>query len=130
MKTTLQAMLLLAIVLGWQACGSKSENNADSTTADNVTTPAEDASSTAPTGEDVPNPEEPVATPESTPESSDTYTSRSGKTVYNRVEVQPSYKGGNAAMVEYLKNNLSYPDNATEEGTLKVAFVNELRRCN
>lgn len=50
----------------------------------------------------------------------------SGKTVYNRVEIKPQFKGGTDAMNRYFKDNLKYPQNAENlgwKGTVSVDFV-------
>jgi TonB family protein len=48
--------------------------------------------------------------------------------VFMVVEVAPQFTGGQDAMVEYLKNNISYPDIARKnktEGTVYVSFIIE-----
>lgn len=55
-----------------------------------------------------------------------TYKDASGKTVYRKSEVVPTYPGGEAAMVQYLKDNVKYPQDALDngvEGTVFVEFV-------
>lgn len=55
-----------------------------------------------------------------------TYTDASGRIVYHKVEVQPSYSGGTDELNRYLKENLKYPADAREkshEGTVFVDFV-------
>jgi protein TonB len=54
---------------------------------------------------------------------SNTYTDASGATVYNSAEVQPTFEGGRDAMVDYLRKNLKYPADGSEEGTIEVTFV-------
>lgn len=58
--------------------------------------------------------------------SSLTYKDATGRTVYNRAEVDPAFSGGMDEMRKYLKDNLKYPDAAKEkgfEGTVFVDFV-------
>lgn len=55
-----------------------------------------------------------------------TYIDATGKLVYNKAEIDPSYPGGDDAMRKYLKDNLKYPAEALEkcvEGTVFVEFV-------
>jgi TonB family protein len=57
---------------------------------------------------------------------SSTYTDASGKLVYYKAEVDPSYTGGQDELEKFLKNNLNYPKEAQEnniEGTVFVDFV-------
>lgn len=55
-----------------------------------------------------------------------TYKDPHGKLVYNKAEIDPSYTGGEQAMMKYLSENLKYPKEALDkgiEGTVFVDFV-------
>jgi TonB family protein len=55
-----------------------------------------------------------------------TYKDASGKIVYHKAEVDPSYTGGLDELRNYLKDNLKYPETAREkgyEGTVFVDFI-------
>jgi TonB family protein len=55
-----------------------------------------------------------------------TYKDASGKTVYRKSEVNPSYPGGDAEMIKYFNDNIKYPQEALDkgvEGTVFVEFV-------
>lgn len=55
-----------------------------------------------------------------------TYKDASGKVIYLKAEVDPSYVGGDEAMRDYLHANLKYPEPALQngiEGTVFVDFV-------
>jgi TonB family protein len=57
---------------------------------------------------------------------SPTYTNAKGEIVYNKAEKDPSYDGGNNAMIAYLHDNLQFPKDAQDkqlEGTVFVDFV-------
>ena len=57
---------------------------------------------------------------------SPTYKNASGKVVYYKAEVDPSFNGGEKAMRNYLYDNLKYPQEAQDkevEGTVFVDFV-------
>ncbi len=57
---------------------------------------------------------------------SPTYKDASGKVIYNKAEVDPTFVGGDGAMMTYLKDNLTYPELAQKngvEGTVFVDFV-------
>jgi len=55
-----------------------------------------------------------------------TYKDASGKIVYYKAEVDPSYTGGFDELRKYLRDNLTYPEAAREkgyEGTVFVDFI-------
>jgi protein TonB len=55
-----------------------------------------------------------------------TYKDASGKMVYNKAEIDPSFTGGDDAMMQYLRDNINYPADAREkgiEGTVFIDFV-------
>jgi protein TonB len=55
-----------------------------------------------------------------------TYKDASGKMVYYKVEVDPSYPGGLNELRKYLRDNLTYPEAARDkgyEGTVFVDFI-------
>ena len=55
-----------------------------------------------------------------------TYKDASGKTVYRKSEVNPSYPGGDSEMTKYFNDNIKYPQDALDkgvEGTVFVEFV-------
>jgi periplasmic protein TonB len=55
-----------------------------------------------------------------------TYKDATGRIVYNKAEVDPSYTGGTQEMRKYLEDNLQYPVEARNrgvEGTVFVDFV-------
>ena len=57
---------------------------------------------------------------------SPTYKTSSGKIIYYKAEVDPSFNGGDKAMHDYLVDNLKYPQAAKDkevEGTVFVDFV-------
>lgn len=129
MKTHFIYYLAIALVLVVQACGSKSsESEAPEAGASvNEAVNGAEEQATDATTETAPPAEADAATSATTEGattgSGTTYTDETGATVYNVAEVMPSYKGGNEAMTRWLSSNLSYPSNATEEGTVFVEFV-------
>jgi TonB family protein len=52
-----------------------------------------------------------------------TYEDKKGNTVYNKAEVDPSYEGGNKAMMKYLRENLIFPQSAKDQGLEGFVFV-------
>jgi TonB family protein len=55
-----------------------------------------------------------------------TFKGEDGEVIYNKAEVDPSYIGGNEAMMKYLRDNIKFPKEAEEkgiEGTVFVDFV-------
>ena len=54
------------------------------------------------------------------------YTDAHGNIVFNKAEVDPSFVGGDKAMMKYLNDNIVFPKDAEEkglEGTVYVDFV-------
>ncbi len=54
------------------------------------------------------------------------YTDAQGNVVFNKAEVDPSFVGGDKAMMKYLNDNIVFPKDAEEkglEGTVFVDFV-------
>jgi len=54
---------------------------------------------------------------------SPTYKDASGKTVYRKSEVNPSYPGGDEAMNKYFNENIKYPQDALDKGVEGTVFV-------
>jgi len=52
-----------------------------------------------------------------------TYKDASGKVIYNKAEVDPTFVGGDNAMMEYLRANLTYPEQAQKDGVEGTVFV-------
>ena len=55
-----------------------------------------------------------------------TYLDASGNTVYNHVETEPAFVGGNEALYKYLSENIEYPADsrrAGAEGPVEVSFI-------
>jgi TonB family protein len=52
-----------------------------------------------------------------------TYKDASGKIIYNKAEIDPTFVGGDKAMMEYLRDNLTYPEEAQKNGVEGTVFV-------
>lgn len=52
-----------------------------------------------------------------------TYKDASGKVIYNKAEVDPTYVGGDKEMMAYLRDNLIYPEIAQKNGVEGTVFV-------
>jgi TonB family protein len=52
-----------------------------------------------------------------------TYKDASGKVIYNKAEIDPTFVGGDKAMMEYLRDNLTYPEEAQKNGVEGTVFV-------
>lgn len=52
-----------------------------------------------------------------------TFKDASGRIVYNKAEVDPSFAGGTQEMRLFLQNNLKYPETAKKEGFEGTVFV-------
>jgi Ca-activated chloride channel family protein len=51
------------------------------------------------------------------------YIDAKGNVIYYMAELQPMYKGGDAAMSKYLNDNLEYPEQARKDGSEGTVFV-------
>ena len=131
MKKIFNILFLSSALMAIQACESKSEKTNDETTA--VATPAEEE--TVPT---VAEKRAKIAKQKAEREEmrkiafeerikvSHTYTDKNGVLVYHKAEIDPSFDGGNKAMMNFLRDNLQFPESAKEkgiEGTVFVDFV-------
>ena len=46
-----------------------------------------------------------------------------GDALYHYVDVMPEFPGGNAALYEFIKQNLTYPKSAKEQGIEGIVYV-------
>ena len=130
MKKTLSILALAVSLVAIQSCGSKKENKED-----NVATETPVVKATEPT-----RAEKRAALDKARAEAAErrrldyenrvkisvTYTDAKGNVVYNKAEVDPTFNGGDEAMMKYLNDNVSYPTDAKDkgvEGTVYVDFV-------
>ncbi len=51
------------------------------------------------------------------------YTDQNGTIIFNRSEVEPSFIGGNKAMMKYLRQNIVYPEQAEKDELEATVFV-------
>ncbi len=58
------------------------------------------------------------------------YTDSKGVIIYNKAEVDPSFVGGNTAMMKYLKDNLVFPKEAQDKGLEGTVFVDFIVMAN
>ncbi|HOX82575.1 MAG TPA: energy transducer TonB [Chryseolinea sp.] len=135
MKKTLSMILLAASFMAMQACGSKStENNAavsthedsvkNGLTEENTEVKLTRAEKKAQLAEQTARREERrrLAFEEQT-KLNPTFIDSKGKVVYNKAEVDPSFIGGNDAMMKYLNDNIQFPKDAETEGLEGTVFV-------
>ena len=117
-----------------QACGSKSENNAEASVAKEDSIKAKnkevkltlDEKRVQLDKETAIREERRMLAMEEKIKTSATYVDSKGKTVYHKAEVDPSFTGGKDAMMKYLNDNIQFPKNAEAEeleGTVFVDFV-------
>jgi protein TonB len=119
-------MLVFAFVL-LQSCGPKAEDNSDATEME--------ATSEANTQEDrmakrekieaarVEKLEQRRLAAMEKAKTALTYKDASGKVIYNKAEVDPTYVGGDKEMMAYLRDNLTYPEIAEKNGVEGTVFV-------
>ncbi len=132
MKTSLNILALAGALFLMQACGSKSEKNQEEyassdtikTTTEVVLSPAEKRAQRQ--KEAAERAEKRRIEREELAKSTATYTDADGNIVYNKTEVEPSYPGGEAAIRQYIQDNIKYPQEAQDKGiesTLLVDFI-------
>ncbi len=135
MKKNLQLFVLLFSVVIWQSCGSKSEMT-DNDNMDSVSDASLDVLTTDVKRDSVvakraaiekaraAKQEERMLAVAQKAKSSLTFKDASGKIVYNKAEVDPSFRGGEKALMTYLRDNLRYPKAAEDKGIEGTVFVN------
>lgn len=133
MKKNLTIVVLALTLLIVQACGSKTETN--SATANESEMSVEKAKEDAARRAErraalektrVAREEQRRVALEERVRTSPFYTNADGKIVYNKAEVNPSFIGGEKALMKYLNDNIQFPQEAQDkelEGTVFVDFV-------
>jgi TonB family protein len=131
MKTNLNIFILAVVLLATQACGPKSEKASEEAVATDV--PVENTVVLTLAEKRAKLEEERAAQAErrriafeERVKSSPYYTDAKGNVVFNKAEVDPTFVGGDDAMMKYLKENIVFPKDAEEkglEGTVFVDFV-------
>lgn len=133
MKKSLTLVTLAFILFAVQACGTKSEkeNEKDAVVVDDT-----QASQTLTNEQKREKLEKEIADWEEKrrnalselSELNPTYVDPSGKVIYIKTEFEPTFDGGEEAMMKYLNDNLTYPQEARQkeqEGTVFVDFIVE-----
>lgn len=137
MKHTVSMILLAASLMAMQACGSKTENNAATSTHEDSLTNglgSKDKEVKLTRAEKRVQIEKQTAMREEQrrlafeeqAKLNPTFVDAKGKTVYNKAEVDPAFQGGKNAMMQYLNDSIQYPKDAQEEeleGTVFVDFI-------
>ncbi len=128
MKKNLNIFVLVVALLVTQACGTKSKENSEEYEA--TETPVAKATELTPAErrakvekDRAERVEKRRIEFENRAKITPTYTDAAGKVIYNKAEVDPSYTGGEDAMMKYLNDNLSYPKDAEEKGVEGTVFV-------
>ena len=129
MKKSLNVLMLVIALVAVQACGSKSKETKDistvSVTGKNVVmTSAEKKARLE--KERTERAEQRRTELEKLVKTQLTYIDAKGNIVYNKAEEDPLFSGGDGAMVQYLRDNLKFPEEARKkdlEGTVFVDFV-------
>ena len=131
MNTSIKIFALATVLLLAQACGSKIEKSAEEVEAVEAA-----AEKTAALGVEERRAqiekdmalliEKRKVAREKLVLTTPSYIDLQGNMVYHRAEVNPSFVGGDKAMMEYLRDNVVYPNAAMQdnlEGTVFVDFV-------
>lgn len=124
MKKNLSLLMLAFAFFFMQSCGPKSEDNADANASEQSQTEEERINRrNRMETERVAKLEERRLAAIEKAKTEPTYTDASGKVIYNKAEVDPTFVGGDNAMMEYLRANLTYPDQAQRDGVEGTIFV-------
>ncbi len=134
MRTTIKIIAFAFALVVWQACGSKSNENEsamqyETTSAEKETDGKKESARTKWAKIDQARIEkteqrrlEAIEKAKANP----SYKDATGKTIYYRSEIDPSFSGGDEAMMKYLNDNIVYPQQAQDngiEGTVFVDFI-------
>jgi TonB family protein len=133
MKTTFKIFIVLLSVAVWQGCDTKA-TEAKYAAIDKASVDASELKKAEARAEkkarlQKANEEKAIARNLALQErikTSLTFKDATGRIVYNKAEIDPSFAGGMDEMRKYLKDNLKYPEGAKEkefEGTVFVDFV-------
>jgi TonB family protein len=130
MKKNFSLFVLLLSFVMWQGCGKTQEANkeltAEAKEAETKKVEAVAAKKAKLAKESAERTEQRKLTAAERAKTSRTYKDATGKTVYYKADVDPSYSGGEDQLRKYLKDNIKYPEGALEkgiEGTVFVDFV-------
>jgi len=138
MKKNFQLLLLVSIVVIWQSCGTKTTDNTTGTTettTDTLVMTTDEVSAETNKNEvgaakreaiekaSVEKAEQRRLAIIELAKTSPTFKDASGKVVYNKAEIDPSFVGGDQEMKKYLRANLKYPEAAQDNGVEGTVFV-------
>ena len=133
MKKSIQLFVLIISLIVWQGCGSKTKEKETTNDAAAKELAEKNAKAEAAAAKRAQLEKARAEKAEqrrlaaiAKAKKNPTYKDKSGKVVYNKVEVAPTYAGGDKAMTKYLSENLKYPKEAADkgiEGTVYVDFV-------
>lgn len=127
-RSTLSFTSLLVSAVIFTACESKDYKNDDPSTPTKEESASKDESSDRMAATATPGKKGKVsisAERNNNNATSKTYR-KDANGVYDNVEVQPEFPGGDNALSNFVENNLVYPENAIDrnvEGTVRVQFV-------
>jgi TonB family protein len=128
MKKNLNILALAIALLAVQACGSKTETENKEVAAKEITAPEAVVLTVAERKaklekEKAERIEQRKIAREKLAATSLTYTDATGDVVYHKVESDPSFNGGNDAMLAYLHDNMKFPESARDKGVEGTVFV-------
>lgn len=125
MKKVLSILVMAIVVITIQSCAGKTDKKAESESTANIEqTKAERAAFWE--KEKVERAELRRIELLNLAELSPTYQDAKGNLVYVVAEVDPSFSGGDKAMMKFIRDNLKFPEDALErgdEGTVFVDFI-------
>lgn len=137
MKKSLNIFALAIAIVVAQACGSKSKNNEEYATTETPVVKATEVSQLTVAEKRAKLEKKRAAQEEKrrlayeqAAKANPTYKDSEGNVVYNKAESNPSFTGGDKAMMKYLNDNIVYPSDAKEKGVEGTVFVDFIVASN
>jgi TonB family protein len=134
MKNLIMPFVLMSALVIWQGCTSKAEE-AKNETVKTISEEKADAKFIKTKNEEILAKRARIAKATAEKEAerlsaiaekmktSPTYKDATGKLIYHKAEIDPSYTGGFGELRKYLKDNIKYPEAARENGQEATVFV-------
>jgi len=123
MKKLVNILIVAAMVAVVQSCGSKSDKNEDANNDNVVKTSMPTAEEERKAKLQKEKADARRRDKEERLKISRTYKDSKGNIVYNKAEVDPSFKGGENELVKYLNEHIQYPEEAKKKGVEGTVFV-------
>ncbi|HLX92710.1 MAG TPA: energy transducer TonB [Puia sp.] len=119
-------LYLSAMIFSYTACNSGNEQTATSSTIDTSKNKSVDSAASASTTKKTRKGKAMISSTSVSPGSQKMKVHPDKDGIYSFPQIMPQYPGGQAAMSQYVENNLSYPEQAlndSKEGIVRISFI-------